>query len=515
MKPLSSSTTTPPSQAAPAIAAFVIGGGVMAVEITASRLLAPYFGASMFVWTSLIVTVLVALSAGYHAGGRWAAQGAGLDRVGLLAAAAAVLLVPGTLAIPALSSAIYAVSAYLPRAAAGPFLGSLAAAAAVFACPVFLLAMSGPILLKAWSSHGDVGAVSGRYFAISTAGSVAGTVAPALVLVPALGARATVFAVAMLLLLLGAALAPRRCAAIAASCALALALAAQAFLWPTQAGVVMERESPYQLIRVTQVAASRYLVFNEGLGIQSVHTPGGQRTGLYFDYAGILPLARPRPAGAKHQGLVIGLAGGTMALRYPSLLADGAAVDLTGVEVDPAVIDTARRYFDLGRAGVRVVNEDGRMFLRATAGRYDSLVVDAYSNQIYIPPHLATREFFALAKSRLAADGVFAMNVSAPSGDSPLLKALGNTAAAVFRHVVDLPVGGSWNHFVLASDAPFALEEMARRVPAGYEDIRRDILASRPVSHDPHAEVFTDDRAPVEFMTDSMIAAHAFGGGRW
>lgn len=496
-----------------AAAAFAIGIGVMAVEITASRLLAPYFGASLFVWTSLIVTVLVALSAGYYLGGRTAAKGAGLGTVGIFSCAAAALLVFGTLAIPLFCSTVSGLLAHLSQGSITLFLGSLAVAIAVFACPVFLLAMSGPILLKEWSGHGDIGAVAGRYFAVSTAGSVIGTVAPTLVLVPTLGARNTVFAIAAMFMLLGVALAPRW-RRVPAMLALALALVPAALPTHLRKDIVMERESPYQLIHVAQTAGSRYLYFNEGLGIQSVYSPGHERTGYYFDYVGILPLLRPRPAGLRHRGLIIGLAGGTMAARYASMVGGRADLDLTGVEVDAAVIDTARRYFDLDQAGVRVVNEDGRMFLRAATDTYDSLVVDAYGNQLYIPPHLATREFFALAKTRLAADGVLAMNINAQDRESRLLKALANTAAAVFRHVIVVPVSDSWNHFVLASDTPFDIEAVARRMPVGYADIREDLFLSYPAVFDPEAEVFTDDRAPVEFLTDSMIAARASGSTR-
>ncbi len=497
----------------PALAAatFVIGVGVMAVEITASRLLAPYFGASMFVWTSLIVTVLVALAVGYHIGGKMASKDVGTEMVGFLSCGASALLVVGMLIIPSFSSAISGLLIDLSSASIALFLGSLIVTMIVFAAPVFLMAMSGPILLKEWSRHGDVGAIAGRYFAVSTVGSVVGTVAPTLFLVPALGARGTMYGTAAMFFALGLALS-KRWRKLFAAFALAIALVPHALPAHAPGDVVMERESPYQLIRVAQEGDKRYLIFNEGSGIQSVYSPGRERTGFYYDYMGLVPLMRERAPGAPHRALIVGLAGGTIAQRYSSLVGSDAGIALTGVEVDPAVIDTARKYFGLDATGVRVVNEDGRTFIRSSKDAYDAVIVDAYSTQLYIPPHLATREFFSLAKGRLVPGGVFAMNVNAPDDASRLLRALTNTAASVFAHVLVVQVKDSWNHVVLASDAPFDAQDVAWRIPPGYEDIRDALLRARTVAYAPGSEVFTDDRAPVEFLTDSMVVAQAFGG---
>jgi len=502
-----------PGEPVLAASTFVIGIGVMAVEITASRLLAPYFGASMFVWTSLIVTVLVALSVGYFLGGRVASKGAGLDTVGFLSCGASALLIFGMLIIPSFSSAVSGILVRLSTASVALFLGSLLVTMIVFACPVFLMAMSGPILLRAWSAHGDVGAISGRYFAVSTIGSVIGTVAPTLVLVPVLGARGTIYAISAMFMLLGLALAVQW-RKLGLTLALALVLMPPALYGTPPADVLMERESPYQLIRVAQDGDRRYLIFNEGTGIQSVYTPGRERTGFYFDHLGIMPILRQKPPGQPHRALIVGLAGGTAAFRYPSFVRDGSRVELTGVEVDPAVIETAREWFDLDATGVRVVNADGRVYFHTTEETFDSILVDAYSTQLYIPPHLATKEFYALTKTRLAKDGVLVMNVNAPNEGSRLLRALVATAASVFPHVVVVPIKGAWNHLVLASDEPFDIESAAARIPDEYADVRDGLLAARTVVHDPEAEIFTDDRAPVEFLTDSMIVAQAFSRGR-
>lgn len=494
-----------------ATATFVIGIGVMAVELTASRLLAPYFGASMFVWTSLIVTVLIALSIGYYLGGRAASNGVGTEAVGFLCCAAAALLVFGMFVIPSFSTAISGLLIGLSSASIALFLGSLLVTMLVFAAPLFMLGVSGPILLKTWSSLGDVGAISGRYFAISTIGSVVGTVAPTLLLVPTIGARNTIFAIAAMFLLVGLMLAPdwRKHFSVLA---LVVVLLPAAMPHRVPADVIEETESPYQLIRVsTQPDGRTYLIFNEGSGVQSVKAPDGQRTGFYYDYMGIVPLLRPKAPGDAHRGLILGLAGGTVAERYSTFSGPDARIELTGVEVDSAVIDIARRHFGLDDGSVRIVNEDGRTFFMHGEEKYDAIVADAYSTQLYIPPHLATKEFFALAKTKLVDGGVFVMNVNAPDLDSRLLKALVNTAAAVYPHVAVMPVEDSWNHLVFASDEPIGLAEAAARIPPAYDDVRAAAVNAIAARHDPGAEVFTDDRAPVEFLTDSMILAQVVG----
>lgn len=506
-----------PSQLRLAVATFVIGAGVMAVELTASRLLAPYFGASMFVWTSLIVTVLAALSVGYYLGGLAAARKAGTEVVGLLCVGASGFLALGTLVIPRFSTAISGMLVGLSSASIALFLGSLLVTVVVFAVPVFMMAVCGPVLLKHWTAHGDVGVISGRYFMVSTVGSVLGTVAPTLWLVPAFGARATVYAVAAAFLLLGASLLAGR-ARLAAGAALVVLLGVGMLPHPGIAGVLFERESPYQLIRVSEGHdGTRYLIFNEGSGVQSVYSPGGGRTGFYYDYMGIVPLLRPASAPQPTRVLIVGLAGGTVAHNLGTF-APEAALDVTGVEVDAAVIDAARRFFDLDAAGVQVRNDDGRMYLlheqRAAAPAYNAIVSDAYSTQLYIPPHLATTEYFALVRERLVPGGVSVMNVNAPTADSRLLTALVNTAASVFPYVTVVDVQNSWNHLVLASDQPLDLGAVAGRVPQPYADVAADLLTARAVTFDPAGEVFTDDRAPVEFLTDSMIVSQVLGRTR-
>lgn len=491
-----------------AASAFVAGMSVMAIEITASRLLAPYFGASMFVWTSLIVTVLLALSFGYWAGGAVAEKNGGVRALAWIMVGSGALLLAALAIIAHLSPALLALIAGWRHASIGLFLGSLVAAFSAFALPVFMLAMASPIIMKEWiAAGGDVGKVSGRYFAVSTLGSVVGTVAPTLAVVPAFGARHTIEIAAGLLLAFGLALMPTKRVLLAAFLVPGTGLS---FLIAPAASpnVIAATESPYQLIRIVQSEAKRYMIFNEGTGIQSVYDPSGAPTGFYYDYYGVLPLLRPYAAG--HRAAILGLAGGTIASTYGAMLPRGAPrPELVGVEVDAAVIAAAREYMALDAAGVETVNLDARVFLATQPEKFDVIIVDAYSTQLYIAPHLVTREFFSLAESRLAPGGIIALNVNAAADDSPLLTTLLNTVAAEFDHVAYVPVGNSWNYLVVASVEPFDLAGAGRRLPAGFEEIAGRLSRPRTAFYDALKPVFTDDRAPVEMMTDAMILKEA------
>src|SRR5262249_52490015 len=150
------------------LTALLVGFGVMSVELTASRLMAPHFGASIFVWTGIIVVVLVALAFGYWTGGRAAERNAGLSLVGGLLCGAGIFLLLLLRIFPALAAHISLAFSKSFSASMTVFLATMVVSALAFACPLFLLAMSGPILLKAWAMTSNIGRCSGQYLTVST-----------------------------------------------------------------------------------------------------------------------------------------------------------------------------------------------------------------------------------------------------------------------------------------------------------------------------------------------------------
>ena len=479
---------------------FGAGTGTLATEISASRLLAPYYGSSTIVWANLIGLVLLALSLGYWLGGRLADRRPEPALLGRLVVGAAVFVA----AIPFVTEPILDVAAEgLDELSAGAVIGSFFATLFLFAPPVLLLGMVSPFAIRlAVTTVETAGAVAGRLYALSTAGSLLGTFVPALLTIPALGTQRTLLLSAAVLAVSGALLLPRRALAVAGG------LAALLLLPPGEIrageGLIHEQESRYQFIRVTERDGVRRLYLNEGVAVHSVWRADEVLTGGVWDTFLAVPLLLDRPP---ERLAVLGNAGGTVARAFGVFY---PGVEIDGVEIDPAVTDVAYRYFGLGdNPRVTTHDADARPFLRRTDQRYDLVYADAY-HQPYVPFYLATREFFELVRSRLRPGGIVALNVATVPGDRALERELARTLAGVFAEVRVWPVL-RFNHIVIGltrNSATVAAPTDARLAPLA--SLLRAELGP-PV--EPAEEGWTDDRAPVEWITDRMIIEYAARGG--
>ncbi len=266
-------------------------------------------------------------------------------------------------------------------------------------------------------------------------------------------------------------------------------------------GVLAERDSAYQHIRVEERPdGTRVLLVNEGFAVQSSWTPGYRLSATSYDAFVLLDAARD---GGLRTLLDLGLAGGTIVHDFRT---QRPRVAITGVEIDPVILELARRHFDLDGPNLTAVEADARVFLERTRRRYDAVVVDVFRGP-HVPFHCATREFFALAKSRLDPGGAIMMNVAVLSERDRALIGLRNTVASVFAETWVWHPEGSKNWFLLASDAPGLRERLARNpVPEDMTELRREFLLEiRPAAYDPAAPVFTDDRSPIEIYTDLLF----------
>jgi spermidine synthase len=489
------------------LAALVFGAGVatLATEICASRLLAPYFGSSTVVWANLIGLVLASLSLGYWLGGRLADRRPERRVLGTVTIAAAVLVA----AIPFVARPFLGVSVDgIDRVSEGAAIGSFFATLALFAPPVALLGMVAPFAIRlALLDVATAGRVAGRLYALSTAGSLLGTFLSALVLIPLVGTQRTLLACAALLAASGALVAGRRWLLLSAALAALVALPPGAV--KPSAGLLYERESPYQYIQVVERNGARYLHLDEGVVTHSVWRPNTVLTGGYWDAFLTVPPLLGRPL---RRVAVLGNAGGTIA-RALGVFEPQASVD--GVELDPTVTAVARRYFGLdSNPRLTVHDEDARPFLRDTHARYDLIVVDAYRPP-YVPFYLATREFFRLVRERLAPGGLVALNVATVPGDHRLAEAIAGTLATELPQVVVWQLV-RYNALVVGLARPLPLPELRARLLRGPKRLlpiarmfARDVYAAAPSRHP-----WTDDHAPVEWVTDRMIVEYAARGGR-
>jgi spermidine synthase len=501
---------------------FVVGTGSLGAEIAAVRLLAPYFGASTIVWANTIGVVLVALSIGYWVGGRMADRNPTMRGLCLLALIAAGLLalVP-FVADPMLEIAVDA----LDEISAGAFLGSLLGVLVLVAVPVLLLGAVSPYAIRlAVSTVEEAGTVAGRLYALSTAGSLVGTLLSALVLIPLVGTRRTflIFALAIALVAVAGLRPVRRWALAPAAIAALIALPVGTLKADTEGSgrVIHEAETEYQYARVIQYDdGTRTLELNEGQAQHSVCEaecdpgPGGPKrpssvlTGDVWDGHLVLPFAgRDDPP---RRIAILGNAAGTTSRAYEEFF---PSTRVDGVEIDSELSDIGREYFDMNNPRLHLYHEDARPFLRRVDTRYDVISVDAY-RQPYIPFYLTTVEFFESVRDRLAPGGILIVNAGHPEGQDDLEKVLTATIGEVFPNLMRDPIE-STNTLIVASDRPLSaqhLRDATDDLPIGLQGTAL-AAAGRLEAPLRGGDVYTDDKAPVEWLIDKSIVDYASGG---
>lgn len=484
------------------------GAAVMILELMAVRLMAPWFGQSQLVWTNVIGVVLAALALGQWLGGRAAARGSGRWAAGLLFGAAAVAL-----ALPEIVRLLAALVLpdELPLLEAEPFVvgGSLLVALVGLGLPMVALGALTPWLVRLSRDAMEAPArVTGRLLGAGTLGSLIGTFGASHVLLPWVGSAGAVRIGGVLMAAAGVLLASGRRSAMAAAVAvLGLGVAAWSAggalqVEPRRGELLASVETAYQWARVEELEdGTRLLRLNEGLdSFHSAYVPGQLLTDRYYD-SFLLPtlLARPVAAGPRRV-LIVGLAAGTMA-RQVRLLDPEA--EIHGVEIDAEIVELGRRFFELPDDIEVAAGLDGRVALRALEGPWSAILVDAYASQIYLPPHLSTREFFAETKARLAPGGVIALNLGGLSVDDPVVDALMGTFADVFANARVQRLPRSRNLLAMACEAGWpgvsAMEDVL--LAAGLlPELEHLVDGTRWVTARVGAPVLRDGFAPLEAL---------------
>jgi spermidine synthase len=486
---------------------FSSGVAVMGLEMSASRLIAPFFGTTLSVWTCLIGLVLVFLTIGYYVGGALADRYPSSGVLGGIVLAAGVI----TLVLPLVSTRVLGAAwAVTPRA--GLLASSLLGTFALFSLPTMLLGCVCPFALKlSVLDLGRTGRDAGRIYAISAIGSVVGTFLPALVTIPRFGVRHSVMLFGALVVVAALLLLGRIRFAPAAAAVLVL-WAPLPPLLPVQ-GVIESRESAYSYLQVAEAGDTRMLIVD--WGVFSAYRPGVFRTGQYYDYLLLAPLLRPEPPSRwLHRVLIVGLAAGTVAKQITQCY---GPVEIDGVEIDPAIVDIGRRLFDMNEPNVRVHVTDGRAFLAEAKEPYDWVIVDAYQGA-EIPFHLVTREFFEALRDHMTAQGVLSINCAWwRPGDEELVGRLVATVGAIFPKVATITgISRQSGAVLLAGAQELSAANVAANAKAvghaGLAEIASELdrrgvaLAFPPRSSRPDL-VLTDDRAPVEGIADRMYQA--------
>lgn len=505
-------------RAAVYVVVFLSGALLMSLEVAAFRIIGKTFGTALRETTAVIATFLAAMSIGYWLGGkagdRWPRPS---TIIAVLLNAAALLM-----SVPWLDALLS------PRIAASELdlaTHAFVATSLLFAVPTVLFASVSPIAVRLFAtSTGRSGSTAGSISAVSTIGSIAGSVVTAFLLLDWLGSIArTVITVALAtcvtaVVLLLATL-PRlrtdgimrvrlRPYAVVLAAALVIGLPAVAFIRSTQLErslitpspewrILFVGDSPYHRVTVRErQGVLRLLQFATGAqSLMRLGDPFGPGA-PYTDAMHISRLMRP----SVRRVLVIGLGGGTTPKQFVHYYPD-TTVDV--VEIDPVVVEVSKKYFGVQPSDrLRIHLSDGRTFLKRSHEKWDLIVIDAYTTNRYgdtIPPHLVTQEFFREASRHLTDGGVF--HFHSAFGESRLLSALQKTIASVFA--TTYVTGGE----ILASDVALLTsseEALARaqRTPAAQLPALPSYLSGMkpyaPVPAD--VPLLTDDYAPVDTL---------------
>ncbi|MBQ8967973.1 fused MFS/spermidine synthase [Ruminococcus sp.] len=508
---------------------FFAGMSVMAVELGASRLLAPYFSSSQIVWTIIIGTIMIAMALGNYFGGRSADKDPDPDKLYKRVLFSAIWIA----AIPFVGKlVILAVSALLVVTVSTNFLiwAAFLACMIIFVYPLFLLGTVTPSLVKyTTDSLDDNGKTVGTLGAFNTVGSIIGTFAPTFITIPSVGTSVTFLIFSGILLVLGAVyfISCKRgyvrvavCTVLFVVCCVVSTILGFAFWEKT---LVFEGESVYNYLQVKeddeQVALSTNVLF----GIQSIYMKDGGLTGLYYDTAMAAPVMSEGDDISKKNMLILGMGTGTYAKQCREYF---PGISTRGVEIDDKITDLAHEYFELDE-DIPVTTYDGRAYLQAlnsqrrksgsAAGvtdtnigdlKYDVIMVDAYQD-ITIPFQMSSVEFFTLVKQSLKPGGVMVVNMNMHSDKAGSInECLSDTIASVFSNVYTVKVSGTTNRELFASDLtgmPDRLYSRAQQLedPA-LQELMTDIYYNME-RYEGGELILTDDKAPVELLGMQVI----------
>jgi len=485
---------------------FFSGMSIMAVELGASRLLAPYFSSSQIVWTIIIGTIMIALALGNVWGGRRADLDANPAKLYRRLIFAAIWIG----AIPVLGK-------YLILAVAGVLIvtidtnlliwAAFLSCMAIFVLPLFILGTVTPSLVKyATDNLQNNGRIVGNLNAFNTIGSIIGTFLPTFVTIPAVGTAITFLIFSGILLLIGVIYFVSIGRKIFLTAILLFLILSVLGNWNSFAfwekNLIYEGESIYNYLQVKE--NSRQIIFSTNVlfGVQSIKVKNGGLTGFYYDYA----LAAPLLTGGK-KILILGMGTGTFAEQcrkyFPS-------AQITGVEIDEKITFLARKYFSLPEE-VEVVTYDGRAFLQADKNFYDVILVDAFQD-ISPPFQMSSTEFFSLVRGHLSAGGVMVVNMNMRG---KIDEHLTDTIAKIFPALKIIDVRGVTNRVLFAAADEKIFDELHTRAEnLDDENLSRLMIFVAENWWEPVVgeKILTDDRAPVEMLSmralDAIIQQH-------
>lgn len=489
---------------------FFSGMSVMAVELGASRLLAPYFSSSQIVWTIIIGTIMIAMALGNIYGGRSADKNPNPDKLYGRIIIASVWI--GL--IPVVGKYVIAViSGLLILAVNNNFLiwAAFLTCMIIFVFPLFLLGTVTPCLVKyTMDSLDDSGRTVGTLNASNTIGSIIGTFVPTFVTIPAVGTSITFLIFSGILLLIAVIYfisAGKR--SIKAAVAVVLFIICCVFghsesfaFW--QDDLIYEGESVYNYLQVYEDDEDVVLSTNVLFGVQSVYRKEKGLTGMYYDYAMAAPLMADINEKDSLDMLILGMGTGTYATQCGRYFDN---INIEGVEIDEKITGLAGKYFELPE-NVKVTTYDGRAYLNSVDKKYDVIMVDAYQD-ITIPFQMSSKEFFTLVKEHLKEGGVMVVNMNMRGEEKDSINCyLADTISNVFEEVYTVDVEGSTNRELFASDSGEIIQIFRNNISSEKDSELASMMRRIDANMDAYEKgsyIMTDDKAPVELLGMRMI----------
>ena len=489
---------------------FFAGMAVMAVELGASRLLAPYFSSSQIVWTIIIGTIMIAMALGNIYGGRTADKNPNPDKLYGRILIASIWIA----AIPVVGKyIILGVSGILIFTVSNNFLiiAAFVACMVIFVFPLFLLGTVTPSLVNyCVDKLDDNGKTVGTLGAFNTIGSIIGTFLPTFVTIPAVGTAITFLVFSGILFLLAVIYfisvkrkkAQMIMSAIAFIMCCILGTTSGFAFWEND--LAYEGESIYNYLQVKEDDEQVLLSTNVLFGVQSVLQKDEKLTGMYYDYA----MAAPLMAGIHEKDnlnvLILGMGTGTYATQCKRYFDH---INMEGVEIDEKITNLAETYFELPE-DVNVTTYDGRAYLGAVDNKYDVIMVDAYQD-ITIPFQMSSVEFFTEVRDHLTEDGVMVVNMNMRGNkEGDINEYLSDTISSVFSEVHTVDVEYATNRELFASNNPDIIARMNKEIG----DITNPELsqmmekvAANMVPYEAGQYIMTDDKAPVELLGMQVI----------
>ncbi|HWQ46325.1 MAG TPA: fused MFS/spermidine synthase, partial [Longilinea sp.] len=473
---------------------------------------------SNLVWASIIGLILIYLTAGYFLGGAWADRSPKLITFFRVLAWGAF----STALIPLVSRPVLRLAANaFDNFQMGVLIGSFVAVMILFSIPVTLLGTASPFTIRlSIETKENAGKISGRIYAISTLGSFVGTFLPTLILIPTIGTYRTFLVLSGLLLLVALyglwwagkfkALWPYLWMPVVV---IGLAILGVRGTDKTAAGQVYETESAYNYIQVLEQDGTTVLRLNEGQGDHSVYNPDVLNYQGPWEQVLVAPFFNSAPVEMDdiERIAIVGLAAGTTARQATAVYGD---IPIDGYEIDPVIVEVGQEYFNMTETNLNVIIQDGRIGLAESSYRYDIISVDAYRPP-YIPWQLTTVEFFQSAYDHLSDTGVLTLNVGRSPNDRRLINSLAATLLTIFPnvHVIDLPY--SFNSIIFATVQPtdpqnlmdnyLLLTNQADVNPLLTQTMALTLTSMAPAPDIAGITPFTDDLAPIEWITNSLV----------